>query len=136
MYLTPEGLSLILHVMDIWLPDFKYGSDKCALKYSVAPRYWEVVARNFLAICRRREDIIVRHLVLPGHVECCTKPVLKWLAENCNHALVNIMQQYRPDYLVVKLDKYKEIRRRVTEREMQEAYRYATELGLAWEEVS
>ena len=136
MYLTLEGLSLILHVMDIWLPDFKYGNDKCALKYSVAPRYWEVTTRNFSVICSRGEDIIVRHLVLPGHVECCTKPVLRWLADNCRHVLVNVMDQYRPDYLVPKMDRYREIRRRVSEGEMEEAYRYADELGLAWREVT
>lgn len=136
MYLTPEGLSLILHVMDIWLPDFKYGNDGCALRYSVAPRYWEVTTRNFEVLCRRREDIIVRHLVLPGHLDCCTKPVLRWLAENCPHALVNIMDQYRPDYLVPKLERYRELRRRVSEAEIEEAYRYADSLGLAWREVS
>lgn len=136
MYMTPEGLSLVLHVIDIWLPDFKYGNNMCAMRYSVAPRYWEVITKNFSVICRRREDIIVRHLVLPGHLDCCTKPVLKWLAENCRHALVNIMDQYRPEYLVSKLDKYREIRRRVSEREMEEAYRYADSLGLTWREVS
>lgn len=136
MYLTPEALSLILHVMDIWLPDFKYGNDRCALRYSVAPRYWEVVSRNFLTICKRGEDIIVRHLVLPGHVECCTKPVLKWLSENCRHALVNIMDQYRPEYLVPKMERYREIRRRVTSGEMEAAYSFADELGLAWREVT
>lgn len=136
MYLTSEGLSLILHVMDIWLPDFKYGNDTCALRYSVAPRYWEVATRNFKVICERGEDIIVRHLVLPGHVDCCTKPVLKWLAENCRHALVNIMDQYRPEYLVLKMDRYRDIRRRVAEKEMEAAYNYADELGLAWREVT
>ncbi|AAL64017.1 pyruvate formate-lyase activating enzyme homolog [Pyrobaculum aerophilum str. IM2] len=136
MYLTPEGLALILHVIDIWLPDFKYGNDAHALRYSVAPRCWEVTTRNFSVICKRREDIIVRHLVLPGHVECCTKPVLRWLAENCNHALVNIMDQYRPEYLVEKLNRYREIKRRVSEEEMEEAYRYADSLGLTWREIT
>jgi len=102
----------------------------------VAPRYWEVTTRNFSVICKRREDIIVRHLVLPGHVECCTKPVLKWLAENCNHALVNIMDQYRPEYLVERLGRYREIKRRVSEEEMEEAYRYADSLGLTWREIT
>ncbi len=136
MYLTPEGLNLILHVVDIWLPDFKYGSDKCALRYSIAPRYMEVVTRNLSTICRRGEDVIIRHLVLPGHVDCCTKPVLKWIAENCSRALVNVMEQYRPDYLVLKLEKYREIRRRVSQREIDEAYNYADSLGLTWREVS
>lgn len=136
MYLTPEGLSLILHVMDIWLPDFKYGNDTCALRYSVAPRYVETVTRNLSIICRRGEDVIIRHLVLPGHIECCTKPVLRWIAQNCPRALVNIMDQYHPDYLVPVLARYSEINRFVSEREMKEAYRYADELGLVWRPVS
>lgn len=136
MYLTPEGLSLILHVMDIWLPDFKYGNDACALRYSVAPRYVEVVSRNLSAICRRGENVIIRHLVLPGHISCCTKPVLKWIAQNCPNALVNIMDQYRPDYLVPNMTRYSDINRTVSEEEMEEAYRYADELGLVWRPVS
>jgi putative pyruvate formate lyase activating enzyme len=136
MYLTQRGLSLILHAIDIWLPDFKYGSDEHALRYSVAPRYWEVVTRNFSAICGRGEDIIIRHLVLPGHVDCCTRPVLEWIAKNCPRALVNVMDQYHPDYLVPRLAKYREINRRVSEEEMRRAYRIADELGLAWRQVS
>lgn len=136
IYLTQEGLSLILHVIDIWLPDFKYGSDEHAMRYSVAPRYWEVTTRNFSVICGRGEDIIIRHLVLPGHVECCTRPVLEWIARNCPRALVNVMDQYHPDYLVPRLAKYREINRRVSEEEMRRAYRIADELGLAWRQVS
>lgn len=136
LYLTVEGMKLILHVIDIWLPDFKYGNDECALKYSVAPRYVEVVSRNLKIICDRGEDIIIRHLVLPGHVECCTKPVLRWIALNCPKALVNIMDQYHPDYLVTRLRKYSELNRRVTRREMDEAYRYADELGIVWRPIS
>lgn len=117
MYLTPESLSLILHVMDIWLPDFKYGNNACALRYSVAPRYWDVTTRNLSVICKRGEDIIIRHLVLPSHVNCCTKPVLRWIAENCKRALVNIMDQYHPDYLVSS-SKYMEMNRLVSKREM------------------
>jgi Uncharacterized Fe-S protein PflX, homolog of pyruvate formate lyase activating proteins len=102
LYLTPEGMRLIIHLMDIWLPDFKYGNDQCALRYSVAPRYVEVVSRNLKMICDRDEDIIIRHLVLPGHVECCTRPVLRWIAHNCPRAIVNVMDQYHPDYLSPK----------------------------------
>lgn len=136
MYLTPEGLGLILHVIDIWLPDFKYGNDSCAMRYSVAPRYWEVVTRNLSAICKRGEDMIIRHLVLPGHIECCTKPVLRWIAENCPRALVNVMDQYHPDYLVPTSSKYTEINRVVSKDEMRRAYQYADELGLVWRPVS
>jgi putative pyruvate formate lyase activating enzyme len=116
--------------MDIWLPDFKYGNDQCALRYSVAPRYVEVVSRNLKMICDRDEDIIIRHLVLPGHVECCTRPVLRWIAHNCPRAIVNVMDQYHPDYLVPRLSRYRELNRRVTEGEMRRAYEYARELGI------
>ncbi len=130
LYLTPEGMRLIIHLMDIWLPDFKYGNDQCALRYSVAPRYVEVVSRNLKMICDRDEDIIIRHLVLPGHVECCTRPVLRWIAHNCPRAIVNVMDQYHPDYLVPRLSRYRELNRRVTEGEMRRAYEYARGLGI------
>jgi len=136
MYLTEESMRLLLNVIDIWLPDFKYGSNDCALKYSAAPRYFEVVSRNHKLICERGENVIIRHLVLPGHIECCTKPVLKWISENCRIALVNIMDQYHPDYRVLKEDSWGELRRRVSHSEMEEAYSYASKLGISWEKVT
>jgi len=75
MYLTPEAMRILADVVDIWLPDFKWGNDDCAIKYSRVVRYFEVVSRNhFMAY--QNGDMIVRHLVMPGHVECCTKPIL------------------------------------------------------------
>ena len=137
MYLTVEGMKLILHVMDIWLPDMKYGNNECAKKYSIVLRYWEVVTRNMKMLAIRNEDCIIRHLVMPNHIECCTKPVLKWIAENYSKALVNVMDQYRPEYLVEKYPwRWKEIARRPNRDEIKIAYRYATELGLCWEPVT
>ncbi len=137
MYLTLGGMKLIMHVIDIWLPDMKYGNNKCALKYSIVRNYWEVITRNMKILAERDEDCIIRHLVLPGHVECCTKPILKWIASNYRKALVNIMDQYRPEYQVeFKREKWREIARRVTKKEMEEAYKFATELGITWEPVT
>jgi len=136
MYLSLEGLKLILHLMDIWLPDFKYGDDKCASRYSVVPNYLKVVTRNFEIICSRGEDIIIRHLVLPEHVECCTDRVLAWIASKCPRALVNIMDQYHPEHLVLKSDKYREIRRRLSHEEIEKAYKLGDRYGLAWREVT
>ena len=136
MYMTPEALSLLLDVIDIWLPDFKYGNDQCARRLSGVKRYFEVVSRNHREICSRG-DVIVRHLVLPGHLECCTKPVLSWLAENCPRALVNIMGQYRPEHLVSRYpERWPDIARRPSPQEMEEAYSYADKLGLCWRPVS
>ena len=81
--------------------------------------------------------MIIRHLVLPGHVDCCTKPVLEWIAENCPRALVNIMDQYRPEHLVARYpEMYPDIARRPSAKELEEAYRHADELGLCWRPVS
>jgi len=137
MYLTEEALTIIIDLIDIWLPDFKYGNNKCALRLSLVNRYFDVITRNLRIICESGDPIIIRHLVLPNHIECCTKPILKWIAINCNNALVNIMGQYRPEYKVWRSpEKFKDISRRPSAEEMKEAYKYAEKLGLDYEEVS
>jgi putative pyruvate formate lyase activating enzyme len=136
MYLTSEAMQILADVVDIWLPDFKWGNDRCALKYSRIIRYFEVVSRNH-AMAQENGDMIVRHLVMPGHVECCTKPVLDWVAENCPRAMVNLMSQYRPEHLVLREPmKYHEIARRPTMQEIEEARDYAEKLGLVWRQIS
>jgi putative pyruvate formate lyase activating enzyme len=136
MYLTPEAMEILADVVDIWLPDFKWGNDKCAVKYSRVIRYFDAVSRNH-ATAYQNGDMIIRHLIMPGHVECCTKPILDWIAENCPLALVNLMNQYRPEYLALREPgKYAEIARRPTIDEVRRAYDYADELGIVWKTVS
>jgi len=138
MYLSLEGMKLIKDVIDIWLPDFKYGNNKCATRLSAAPRYFETVTRN-LKIAIENGDMIIRHLILPGHLECCTKPVLRWIAENLprDKVLVNIMDQYHPEHLVIKYPHmWPELRRRPSASEVAEAFEYARKLGLRYEPVS
>ena len=140
MYLSMESMKLLLDLIDIWLPDFKYWSNECAARLSNVRGklgYREAATRNHL-LAARHGDMIIRHLVLPNHLECDTKPILKWIAENIgDRVLVNIMGQYRPEYLVVaNPEKYPEIARRPSREEMMEAYRYADELGIVYRPVS
>jgi putative pyruvate formate lyase activating enzyme len=136
MYLTHEAMQLVGDVVDIWLPDFKWGNDMCAVKYSRIARYFDVTSRNH-AMAYENGDMIIRHLVVPGHVECCTKPVLNWVAEQCPRAMVNVMGQYRPEYLVLREPKkYAEISRRPSAEEIEEARDYADKLGIVWKPVS
>ncbi len=137
MYMTEELLELLLDLIDIWLPDFKYGNDKCAMRLSYVRNYWEIVTRN-LKKAAQHGDMIIRHLVMPNHLECCTKPVLEWIASNLkDKVLVNIMEQYRPEHLVARFpQRWPDIARRVTWEEVQEAREYASKLGLVWEPVS
>jgi len=133
MYMTENATELLLGVVDLWLPDFKYWDDSHALKYSGVPRYREVVTRNLKQAYEYWPEMVIRHLVMPEHVECCTIPILEWIAENTPGALVNVMGQYRPEY---KAHKYPEIARRPTSDEIVRARRRAEELGLKWRSVS
>ncbi len=132
-YNSMEAMNLLLDVMDLWMPDFKYGNDECAKKYSNIENYVEVLQRNLkMAYDVGSGEIIIRHLVLPNHVECCSKPILDWVAKNVLKAVVNIMAQYRPEY---KAMKYPEIARRPSGEEMREVRSYATNLGIVWEHL-
>ena len=61
------------------------------------PWYWETVTRNIALLADWGEDFSVRHLVMPNHVECCTYPVLEWIAERVPTAPVSVMAQFHPD---------------------------------------
>ncbi len=126
MYLTPEAMGLILPFIDVYLTDFKYGNDECAYKYSKIRNYFSVVSRNH-KMAYDHGEIIVRHLILPGHLECCTYQVIDWVADNIPDAALNLMAQYRPEY---KAYDYPELRRRITKDEYMAAYRYAKRRGL------
>ncbi|MEM4958033.1 MAG: radical SAM protein [Acidilobaceae archaeon] len=138
MYLSNEGMKLIADIIDIWLPDFKYGNDSCALRLSKCRNYLEVVTRNLLAAYEGgRGNIIVRHLVLPGHIECCTRRVLEWMSKNIPGAVLNLMDQYHPDYLLLidprAREEYKEVSRRLSRSEYEEALKIAKEYGYTLE---
>ncbi len=126
MYMTPEAIGLILPFIDVYLTDFKYGNDECAYKYSKIKNYFSVVSRNHKAAYAHGE-IIVRHLILPGHLKCCTYPIIDWIADNIPGAVLNLMAQYHPEY---KVHDYPELRRRITKDEYMGAYRYAKRRGL------
>lgn len=136
MYMAEESMKLLEDIIDIWLPDLKYGNDKCAWRLSKVKNYWEVVTRN-IKRAHDTGDIIIRHLVLPNHIDCCTEKVLKWISENTPRALVNIMEQYRPEHIVSKYPHmYPDIARRPTYEEMKRAYEIAEKLGILYKPVS
>ncbi|MEB3764785.1 MAG: radical SAM protein [Desulfurococcales archaeon] len=138
MYMTLETLMLLVDLIDIWLPDLKYGNNKCAFRLSAVKNYWEVVTRN-LKIAAAHGDMIIRHLVLPGHTECCSLPIMEWISKNLpkDKILVNIMEQYTPMHLVKRTPhRWPEISRRPKIIEIGEVRRAATRLGILWEPVS
>jgi putative pyruvate formate lyase activating enzyme len=133
-FLTNQSLSLIIDFIDFWLPDFKYGNNQCAKKYSGINDYFDIVSRNHKRVHDEGSgEICIRHLVMPNHVDCCSKPILNYVAKELPKAVVNIMGQYRPQY---KAFNYEEINRRPTSQEMQEVRDFADKLGIIWRPVS
>jgi len=127
MYMSMEAMKLLFGTQDVYLTDLKYGNDACALKYSKVPNYWKVVTRNH-RLAFVDAELIIRHLVLPTHIECCTRPTLTWIAENLGPMVrVNVMGQYRPEY---KAHEFEELRRCPTSEEMDEAFEIAYKVGL------
>ena len=93
---------------------------------------------NITLLKEWREDFTIRHLVMPNHVECCTYPVLDWIAEHVPATPVNVMAQFHPDNFCDPgsskyRDKYAEIARRPTPAELDASWRRARQLGLRFE---
>lgn len=123
MYHSEELADVIEDFVDVWLGDFKYGNNSCALRYSKAPRYMEVVTRNFLR-AKENGELLIRHLVMPNHIHCCTEKIVDWVAENLGEEVrFNLMFQYHPTF---KAYEYPEISRRLTGEEMKIAYEIAS----------
>jgi putative pyruvate formate lyase activating enzyme len=95
-YYSQETAELLAGFIDLYLLDFKYGNNKCSSAISDAPGYWEACTRNHL-MANKYGELIIRVLVLPGHNDCCTRPILNWIAVNLGPwTRVNLMFQYRP----------------------------------------
>ncbi|HKC42193.1 MAG TPA: radical SAM protein [Burkholderiales bacterium] len=140
-FMSREAMALLRLLMDIWLPDFKFGPGECAKELSRTPWYWETVTENLRLIHCWGEEFTIRHLVMPEHVECCTKPVLEWVAREMPEVPVNVMDQYRPENFCDPedpkfKDRYRPIARRPRRGEIEQAYRYARELGLRFQSLS
>jgi putative pyruvate formate lyase activating enzyme len=95
LYMTPEVLELLDGVVRWYLVDFKFGNDACAERLAGVPRYTEVVRRNLLRI-RHHEMVVIRHVLLPGHLECCFKPIADWTSRYLAGARFQLYPGYVP----------------------------------------
>jgi putative pyruvate formate lyase activating enzyme len=74
LWSTPEILTVLRGIVDIWIIDIKFGNNDCAVRESGVSGYVEVIARN-LELLSGESHIIFRHGVQQGHVECCSQPI-------------------------------------------------------------
>lgn len=134
-----DVLALLDGVVDIYLPDHKWGDPAAGLKYSALRNYPNITQQALLEMHRQvgtakpdsdglvRRGLMIRHLVMPNRV-AATRQVLKWIAGNLpKDTYLSLMSQYRPTY---KAHEYPEINRRLTRDEYTEALDWAAEFGL------
>lgn len=132
-YENVETLRDLSGYVDVYLPDLKYYADELAIKYSKAPNYFKIATKAILKMIDQvglpefdengmiKKGVIIRHLVLPGHIQN-SKHILKWLKENVEgNAYVSVMTQYFPTYKA-KEDEY--LNRKLTRKEYSEIEQY------------
>jgi putative pyruvate formate lyase activating enzyme len=94
-YYSKQTADILKGIIDIYLLDFRYFNEDCAVRLSNAPNYPKTAKRNLLT-ASKDADLIVRLLILPNHIQCCAKPILKWLRKNLGpDTRINIMDQYK-----------------------------------------
>lgn len=138
-YEKVETLKLLEGYVDVYLPDFKYMEASLAEAFSNAPDYPERAKEAIEEMVRQtgkcvfneegyiEKGTIVRHLILPGHT-VNSKKVLDYLHNTYgNKIFISIMNQYTPVY---EQKVYKELNRKVTEREYKKVLDHALEIGV------
>jgi putative pyruvate formate lyase activating enzyme len=139
-------------MFDVWLADFKFGNDRCAQRLAKVSNYVGVVQENLLwfagqSAWERRmvgvhasagsgntlkrahqpSELIVRHLLMPGHVECCWRPVAEWLVENLPGVKVNLRAGFWPAW---RAGRHQEFHHALSTSENDRAFGLAHELDL------
>lgn len=138
-YENVTELKLLEGIVDVYLPDFKYMDSTLSARYSRAKDYPSVAKQALSEMVRQQPDVviddatgliqkgvIVRQLLLPGHVNDA-KAVLKYLYDTYhNHVYISMMSQFTP----IALKDYPEINRTVTRREYERLVDYALKIGI------
>ena len=134
-----EGLALLDGVIDIYMPDMKYGDTEIARTHSKVRNYVEVNQTAVKEMHRQVGDLVldekglaqrgllIRHLVLPGNIAGSEK-VLAFIAKEISrNTYLNLMDQYRPCY---RADEYPPLDRAITAEEFRAALALAEKYGL------
>ena len=138
-YENIETIKLLNGYIDVYLPDLKYYTNELSKKYSKVDNYFETATKAIKEMYSQvgkaefskdgliQKGIIIRHLVLPNHLQN-TKNILKWIAYNMpNDIYVSVMSQYFPTY---KAKKDNLINRKLNKKEYKEIFNYLYFLDL------
>ncbi len=138
-YEKPDTIANLKGYIDIFLTDFKYMDSSTSNNYSHCPDYYQiakealdvmvhnVLPNEYYSNGIMKKGVIVRHLLLPGHIEE-SKKILSYLFEKYNNTIVySIMNQYTPPKIKLKYDN---LNRKVTSYEYSKLVDYALKLGI------
>ncbi len=138
-YENIESIKLLDGYIDIYLPDLKYYTDSLSKKYSKVNNYFEIATNAIKEMYNQvgnatfdgegliKKGVIIRHLVLPNHIQN-TKNILKWIKENMPEDIyVSVMAQYFPTY---KANEDNLINRKLTKKEYKEVLNYLYSLDI------
>lgn len=138
-YENIETLKMLEGYIDIYLPDLKYAENELGKNYSNVKNYFEIATKAIQEMIRQvgtpkinengiiQKGVIIRHLVLPNHVENSEK-VLKWIKTNLPEDIyVSVMAQYFPSY---KAKENIELNRKLTQKEWNEIEDFVQELDI------
>ena len=123
---SAQARELLDGMFEVWLADFKFGNDVCAQRLAGVPDYRRIVRENLLW-ANEHSELIVRHLLMPGHVECCWRPVAEWLAENLPGVKVNLRSGFWPAW---HARRHRELHGTVSVEETRRAFEIADNCGL------
>lgn len=135
-YETIETLKKINDYVDIYLPDIKYFSPEVSMRYTGKSNYFEVASKAIEFMSNKpyvlddegllKSGTIVRHLILPQNVND-TINILKWYQNIKDKTALSLMSQYTP---FGEIEKFPELKRKLTAREYNKAFNYAISLGI------
>lgn len=108
-YDSVETLRLLEGLVEIYMPDFKWGDEDAGKKYSGIDNYPHTAAAALTEMFRQvgplqancdgvaRRGVLVRHLVMPADLGRSEK-VIEIVARNAPGCAINVMGQYHPAY--------------------------------------
>ena len=138
-YENVETIKMLAGYIDVYLPDLKYYSNELSTKYSKADNYFKIATTAIQKMQKQvgmpvfdedgiiQRGVIIRHLVLPNHIQN-SKHILKWIKENMPEGTyVSVMAQYFPTY---KAKEDRLLNRKLSKKEYKEIENYLYTLEL------
>ncbi|HWW01856.1 MAG TPA: radical SAM protein [Candidatus Acidoferrum sp.] len=123
---SSQARELLDGIFDVWLADYKFGNDACAERLADSHDYTRILRENLLW-ADTHSELIVRHLLMPGHLDCCWRHVAEWLAKELPRVKVSLRAGFWPAWHSAR---HSELRRPRPCGETTRAFQLAAALGL------